>query len=264
MSGAQLQPGKSFLNALGPRATSGARPTAGAQPEFTSGVKRSRRRTSSAGRTVCFAQTGDGSRRALACLCPPAVADFCPTKSRTVVSKERISRFLSEKESARRGGADFGSAAGAGKIPPGRPFFNALGPRATSGVRPTAGAQPEFTSGVKRSRRRTSEAARTVCLAQTGDGSCRALGGHACTDCAARTAPARTFRLRGTHLSKLRTPFSATRPAFALPAEAASAAKQNQGGPGGNYFPRRGSGRSPAVFPDTLPFNPGRSPAVLV
>ena len=43
MSGAQLQPGKSFLNALGPRATSGVRPTAGAQPEFTSGVKRSRR-----------------------------------------------------------------------------------------------------------------------------------------------------------------------------------------------------------------------------
>ncbi len=96
-------------------------------------------------------------------------------KGRTVVSKEKISRFLLEKESAQRGGADFGSAAGAGKFPPGKSFLNALGPRATSGARPTAGAQPEFTSGVKRSRRRTSSAGRTVCLAQTGDGSRRAL-----------------------------------------------------------------------------------------
>ena len=38
---------------------------------------------------------------------------------------------------------------------------------------------------------------------------------HTCTETAARTEPARTSRLRGAHLSKLRTPFSATRPAFA-------------------------------------------------
>ena len=87
---------------------------------------------------------------------------------RTVVSKERISRFLSEKKSVQRGGADFGSAAGAGKMSAARPSLNALGPRATSGARPTAGKQPEFTSGVKRSRRRASGAGRTACLAQTG------------------------------------------------------------------------------------------------
>ena len=59
-------------------------------------------------------------------------------------------------------------AEGEGGQSVGRPFFNALGPRATSGARPTAGAQPEFTSGVKRSRRRASSAGRTACLAQTG------------------------------------------------------------------------------------------------
>ena len=36
--------GRRGINALGPRATSGARPTEGAQPEFISGVKRRRRR----------------------------------------------------------------------------------------------------------------------------------------------------------------------------------------------------------------------------
>ena len=87
---------------------------------------------------------------------------------RTVVSKERNSRLLSEKKSVQRGGADFGSAAGAGKMSAARPSLNALGPRATSGARPTAGKQPEFTSGVKRSRRRASGAGRTAYLAQTG------------------------------------------------------------------------------------------------
>ena len=49
--GLRLEPFSAFLsplvrhpNALGPRATSGARPTEGAQPEFISGVKRRRRR----------------------------------------------------------------------------------------------------------------------------------------------------------------------------------------------------------------------------
>ena len=59
-------------------------------------------------------------------------------------------------------------AKGEGGSAVGRPFFDALGPRATSGARPTAGAQPEFSSGVKRSRRRASKAVRTACLAQTG------------------------------------------------------------------------------------------------
>ena len=38
------------------------------------------------------------------------------------------------------------------------------------------GKQPEFTSGVKCSRSRASEAARTACLAQTGDGVTHAPG----------------------------------------------------------------------------------------
>ena len=58
-------------------------------------------------------------------------------------------------------------AVGEGGSAAGRPFLEARGPRATAGARPTAGKQAEFTSGVKRSRRRASDAGRTACLAQT-------------------------------------------------------------------------------------------------
>ena len=148
--------GRPFFDALGPRATSGARPTAGAQPEFTSGVKRSRRRASSADRTACPTQTGLRSRwdAARSEIIPPAPPCFCLPAS--PVRQDRVN------------GKIMPEAKGEGGSSVGRPFFDALGPRATSGARPTAGAQPEFTSGVKRSRRRASSADRTACLAQTG------------------------------------------------------------------------------------------------
>ena len=75
---------------------------------------------------------------------------------RTVVSKEGLPDFWGGNTEVR----------GANAI---RCLFNALGPATClQTVAPTAGKQPEFTSGVKRSRRRASRAARTACLAQTG------------------------------------------------------------------------------------------------
>ena len=85
---------------------------------------------------------------------------------RTVVSKEGLPDFWGGNTEVR----------GANAI---RCLFNALGPATClQTVAPTAGKQPEFTSGVKRSRRRASEAVRTVCLAQTG--------------CCGRATPARS------------------------------------------------------------------------
>ena len=179
-AGAQLQPGKSSLNALGPRATSGARPTAGAQPEFTSGVKRSRRAL------VRYIER-KGSESGASSSLFFSIQRFMP--GCRLRDNDRRSMLLPPHDVARR---------------------CLLKILASFPLLTTVRRRPD------RSRPR-----------QAGP------RGHACTDCAARTAPARTFRLRGAHLSKFRTPFSATRPAFAPPAEAALAAKQNQGGPGG-------------------------------
>ena len=110
-----------FSTLWGPRATSGARPTAGAQPEFSSGVKRSRRRASKAVRTACLAQTGlcvlreaevwkdwdceggglaDAVRAAYSVqVCPHGLTcggRLLSGLRRTVVSKEGISRFLGD------------------------------------------------------------------------------------------------------------------------------------------------------------------------
>ena len=148
---------KAVFRRSGPRATSGARPTAGAQPEFSSGVKRSRRRASKAVRTACLAQTG---------LC--VLREACKVRN----NSPRTPLFLppgfagsagqDEREDYARGQGGGGGVQSEGR------FSTLWGPRATSGARPTAGAQPEFSSGVKRSRRRASKAVRTACLAQTG------------------------------------------------------------------------------------------------
>ena len=85
---------------------------------------------------------------------------------------------------------------------------------------------------------------------------------HACTEIAARKRLAETSGLCVTRL--LPRPFKARLPASARAPPRGAAARRNRGvrgelfpphafrGPGGDYLPRRGSGRSPALLP--VPF----------
>lgn len=88
---------------------------------------------------------------------------------------------------------------------------------------------------------------------------------HACTASAVRTAPGQNFPPTRTLPSRApRTPLPAIRPAPVLLLKRRSREAET-GGPGGNYFPRRGSGQRPESPARPLPIplsypSPGRRP----
>ena len=156
------------LNALGPRATSGARPT---------GISRRDSLPASSAAAVvqvmqpvkCVLRKRDVADAGPSHAAPTCGGRLLSTLRRTVFSKGKISRYFvgAGLDPAEWNGFRFSSRGG--ERTDRKTFSQSTGARdLPSGGRADGHKQAGFTPAVKRSRRRASDAARTACPAQTG------------------------------------------------------------------------------------------------